>query len=68
MLMTGLRTKWGVDLNKIKSISIDSYDGLEKGTEKWIDQGYMLRSDNQITLTAKGKMIADKIISELFEV
>ncbi len=66
-LMTALRTVWGCDMDHLKS-SFD-YD-LLKNQEVYIhratENGLMIRNGNVISLTRAGKMLADKIASDLF--
>lgn len=65
LLMTGLRTKWGIDLEKLSNIAeLDEsfYEYLQKGIEK----GDITQNKKQIILTKKGRLIADKIASDLF--
>ena len=67
MLLTGLRTIWGVDLNLIKKrFGVD----LEKYNKSYIKD--LIRLDlatfnnGKIQLSKKGILIADKICSDLF--
>lgn len=66
-LLTSLRTKWGCDLNKLKSLF--GYDIIQVQKNK-IDQfkkeELILIEKNIIYLSRKGKFLADEIISELF--
>lgn len=65
LLMTGLRTKWGIDLVELEQIL-----PLEKSFMTYIDlaekNGELIRDRNQIILTKKGRLRADKIASDLF--
>ncbi|HIP36310.1 MAG TPA: radical SAM family heme chaperone HemW [Crocinitomix sp.] len=65
-IMTRLRTKWGVDINELKEISHKSYLAIEMIIQKFIASKDLQKQDNIITLTPKGKFIADYITSELF--
>ena len=66
-LLTSLRTKWGCDLNKLKTLF--GYDLIQVQKNK-IDQfkkeELILIEKNIIYLSRKGKFLADEIISELF--
>jgi len=65
LLMTGLRTKWGVnleELSRIAHVEKDFYNYIEKG----IKNNEITQVRNQIVLTKKGRLIADKIASDLF--
>lgn len=64
-LMTGLRTKWGVNLlqlTEILPLSNEFYDTLSR----FELQGYLQNTDDVVQLTEKGKLFADRIASELF--
>jgi oxygen-independent coproporphyrinogen III oxidase len=66
-IMTGLRTKWGIDPvhlmeNWGESISAAFIDKAQK----YILSGYMLREDTRYVLTLQGKLLADSIMSDLF--
>ena len=66
-IMTSIRTKWGCDLNYI-----NSKFGVDIGTKNLSyikelkKEGYIVESDNLIKLTKKGKLVADKIGSDMF--
>jgi oxygen-independent coproporphyrinogen-3 oxidase len=66
-LLTTLRTKWGVNLNKLKKKHND--DLLERHREyidDLIEQELAVLDKENLTLTNKGKLFADKIASDLF--
>jgi oxygen-independent coproporphyrinogen-3 oxidase len=66
-LMISLRTKWGCDLNYMKE-KLD-YNLLETQGEpitQSIKNGLMLLENGKLTLTRKGKLLADKLSSDLF--
>lgn len=62
-IMTGLRTKWGLDLTKIADF-IDQ--DFKRTVSIYREDGFLIQKDNQLTLTEKGKLIADGIASDLF--
>lgn len=66
-LLTTLRTSWGCDLEHL--ITLHHYD-VVKTHEKYLDalqqNGLAFLSKNNLTLTRKGLMLADKISSDLF--
>lgn len=66
-LMTGLRTKWGIDLNKIKEQYnqnlIKDYGAFIGQLEK---EGHLILEQENLVLTASGFLLADKIAEELF--
>ena len=75
-VMTGLRTIWGVSLNKVeKEYGLEYKEELLKVAEKFINQGLLITSSNigenkncieKLKTTQKGKFLADGIASELF--
>lgn len=68
MILTGLRTKWGVSLVELqRKIEIPTafYSKLnEFETKHWLH----ITNEQQIVLTADGKLVADHIASELFNI
>ncbi|MDX2001989.1 MAG: radical SAM family heme chaperone HemW [Chitinophagales bacterium] len=66
-LLTSLRTKWGVDLTHIEQhFGFERRQRLIKETA--LLNGKILLKGNQLTLTNQGKLLADSIISDLFEI
>lgn len=64
-VMTHLRTMWGVAL---KDIPEKFQAHFKTETEKWIASGDMENNADVFTLTEQGKLIADRIASDLFMV
>lgn len=66
-LLTTLRTNWGTDLIKLKEdFNIDLLS-LHRGyVQRLIDEHLAELKEMHLVLTKKGKMIADKICSDLF--
>ncbi len=65
-LLTGLRTKWGVDLVWLSSYGYDlNLDYKDKLTE-WASKGWIIMDNASLKLTTKGFLFADFIASELF--
>jgi oxygen-independent coproporphyrinogen-3 oxidase len=66
-VMTGLRTIWGINLDYVKtSFGEDILQELLQDSKPYIDSGHMQQNRENVTLTQKGKLIADKIASDLF--
>ena len=66
-LMTGLRTIWGVSLDKIKKSFGEKYQNyLERESEKYIQQDLLYIENRTLKTTSKGKFLADGIASDLF--
>jgi oxygen-independent coproporphyrinogen-3 oxidase len=64
-LLTGLRTKWGVDLNALGTI-IPLNSTFYKQLEELKKQGWVEVNDEVLYLTKEGKSWADKIAQDLF--
>jgi len=66
-IMTGLRTMWGVDLNKVKSdFGIKHYEYLLLHSEKYREEDLLYIDDSKLKTTRKGKFLSDGIASDLF--
>lgn len=66
-VMTGLRTIWGVSLNRIqKEFGEEVLQYLQKQSEKFITDGLLAVEKNILKTTPKGKFLADGIASDLF--
>ena len=66
-IMTGLRTIWGVSLDRIESEFGPTYlDYLKKQGQKYLDDDLLLIENNILKPTKKGKFLTDGIASDLF--
>nr|WP_315151762.1 radical SAM family heme chaperone HemW [uncultured Flavobacterium sp.] len=66
-IMTGLRTIWGVSLNRIETEFGDEYlDYLHKQAQKFLNDDLLSIDNNILKPTAKGKFLTDGIASDLF--
>ena len=66
-LMTTLRTKWGVDLKRFaETFGYDLYESHQQYWRTLMAQGLIHLSDDVLTLTDKGKLLADQITEDLF--
>lgn len=66
-ILTSLRTIWGLDLEYIqKSLGFDLTQIKRKETELLFNENLLLRENNRLLLTAKGKLLADSIAASLF--
>lgn len=69
MLMTGLRTKWGISLETVGNLFGLKYkQELIRAAQKNISNGNLEIIENVLLITRKGKFFADGIASELFVV
>lgn len=66
LLITRIRTKWGLDLNELQSIfSTRARKQLEKSADKYLISGHLQMEGDIISLTRKGIMISDEIMLAL---
>ena len=66
-VMTGLRTIWGISLERIeKEFGNDYLTYLLKQADKFLLDGLLSIHENVLRTTAKGKFLADGIASDLF--
>ncbi|MGV8880105.1 MAG: radical SAM family heme chaperone HemW [Sphingobacteriaceae bacterium] len=65
-IMTSLRTIWGMDLEKIKSISEEAEAEIRESAQKFFEKGWIKQLENIIILRKEGKLYADQITAELF--
>ncbi|MEQ8360919.1 MAG: radical SAM family heme chaperone HemW [Cytophagales bacterium] len=66
MLMTGLRTKWGVDKFKIQNSEL--FPTIKAVLIAYINKGLIIEKSNAYILSENGKLLADQIASDLFVV
>jgi oxygen-independent coproporphyrinogen III oxidase len=66
LLLTGLRTKWGVNKSILSSISTLTTDFNTKLNDFIFTKDIEMNENEQFYLTTKGKLKADYIASELF--
>ncbi|HEX9827493.1 MAG TPA: radical SAM family heme chaperone HemW [Flavobacteriaceae bacterium] len=66
-IMTGLRTIWGVLLQKVEQDFGESYKKyLLEQSQKHIDQHLLYINGDKVLVTKKGKFLSDGIASDLF--
>lgn len=66
-IMTGLRTIWGVSLERIAAEFGTTYlDYLQQQAEKYISDNLLEIESNVLKTTKKGKFLSDGIASDLF--
>jgi len=66
-VMTGLRTIWGISLDKIENEFGKTYlDYLNQQAAKYIEDHLLFVDDNILRTTKKGKFLSDGISSDLF--
>ncbi len=66
-IMTGLRTMWGISLNRIEKEFGKAYiDYLTKQAQKFLNDGLLIVDREVLKTTLKGKFLTDGIASDLF--
>ncbi|MGC4040549.1 MAG: radical SAM family heme chaperone HemW [Flavobacterium sp.] len=66
-VMTGLRTVWGISLDRIKTEFGPEYlDYLNRQAEKYIEDHLLFVDENTLRTTKNGKFLSDGIASDLF--
>ena len=68
-LMVRLRTKWGIDLNYVQECFEkmgQTFPALE--IQDWVNKGYAQILDTHLILQGEGKLIADRLSSDIFVV
>ncbi|MGH2664533.1 radical SAM family heme chaperone HemW [Flavobacterium sp.] len=66
-IMTGLRTVWGVSLNRIENdFGKPQLDYLLKNAQRYLDDEKLIIDDAVLKTTKKGKFFCDGIASDLF--
>lgn len=69
LIMIGLRTIYGIDLNQIKqNFPKEFHDDLIKEIQTYLVEKLIQQKENILTLTDKGKFLADGIASGLFRI
>jgi oxygen-independent coproporphyrinogen-3 oxidase len=67
-IMTGLRTKWGVNLVKIENWGENIKQHFIEKAQPFLENETMVQTEDGFILTSKGRFLSDGIISELFMV
>ena len=68
-VMTGLRTVWGVSLQKIESnYGLEYKKYLLEQSQTFINQQLLYIEDEKLLVTKKGKFLSDGIASQLFKI
>ncbi|MBF4466768.1 radical SAM family heme chaperone HemW [Flavobacterium sp. LC2016-12] len=66
-IMTGLRTIWGVSLERIeKEFGLEYLNYLQKQSQKFLNDELLSIENNILKPTSKGKFLTDGIASDLF--
>lgn len=65
-ILTTLRTVWGSDLNHLELLGKSFLDHCMNESKVYENSGDLIQKDNHLYLTEKGKLLADRIASDLF--
>lgn len=66
LIMTGLRTMWGVDLSRLKAFNGLDFTDFDKQCLLLKSKSLVDVDNNQLKLTQEGKLYADGVASQLF--
>lgn len=66
LILTRLRTKWGVSLNDIYRIDPRLVSHFNTSIFPYLESGELIKIGDKISLTLKGMLIADHLATELF--
>lgn len=67
-VMTGLRTYWGCSDEYVKSNYSSSYPVFGNAVRQMMDRNLLEKKEENYCLTQKGKLMANEVISEFFDV
>jgi oxygen-independent coproporphyrinogen-3 oxidase len=68
-ILTGMRTKWGVNLSELESrFGTEMKNFCLKNAQKYIDRGFLSPDNKILKLTRKGIFISDGIMSDLMRI
>lgn len=65
-IMTGLRTQWGCDLDRLKDFGKKYEEYFIAEISKEMQKGRVFRDDKTFILSKEGKVFADEVASNLF--
>ncbi len=66
-VMTGLRTMWGVSVNRVeKEFGVKYKEYLLKQVQKYLEEHLLYLDGDSLLVTKKGKFLSDGISSDLF--
>jgi oxygen-independent coproporphyrinogen III oxidase len=65
LILCGLRTKWGVDLNNVQDQSFMN-DEFWKTADYYMKKGMLEKTNSNLIITPKGRIFSDRISADLF--
>ena len=65
-ILTSLRTMWGTDLKRVREFGERYFNECMNEARTYIDSADVILKDDRLFLTDKGKLIGDRIASDLF--
>ena len=65
-IMTALRTKWGVNLERLAHWGTNVVPQFEEQAKRYLERGWIQKQQQTYVLTDQGKFLADAIISDFF--
>ena len=68
MVLTGLRTKWGVTLSMLEQCGAQFSSYFLLQAQELLANGLLIKDTSGYTLSHKGKLLSNQVISDLFHV
>lgn len=65
-ILTGLRTKWGVSIPKIKELGQETFQNFTQESATYFENGQLIIQDDIVTINHDYWPVADRISSDLF--
>ena len=65
-VMTRLRTMWGLNLEDLTTKFAPQVNGVHNDISEYVKSHHVILKDNHYVLTAEGRLLADRIASDLF--
>lgn len=65
-IMTRLRTMWGIDLVELENTFSSQLSNVHRDIAEYVESQHVILIDNHYRLTPEGRLLADRIASDLF--
>ena len=65
-IMTRLRTMWGIDLVELENTFSSQLSNVHRDIAEYVESRHVILKDNHYRLTPEGRLLADRIASDLF--
>lgn len=65
-IMTRLRTMWGINLTDLQTKFAKQVENVHQDIAEYLESNHVVLDDNHYKLTPEGRLLADRIASDLF--